>query len=132
MPITPKNVSLTSVLVINLDFHSVLCTFPMYASLVVLDIIQFKIRLKRVHFFHIKIDRNPNAFQLTDRFKPVHNFTSKAANTFYQHKIYFLLPAIAEHTLELCAILRAFSAGEIDVHIGYPLVEDAFFIITRR
>ena len=38
MPKTPKNVSLTSVLVINLDFHSVLCTFPMYASLVVLDI----------------------------------------------------------------------------------------------
>lgn len=47
-------------------------------------IIQFKVRLKRVHFFHIKIDRNPNAFQLTDRFKPVHNFTSKAANAFYQ------------------------------------------------
>lgn len=38
MPITPKNVSLTSVLVINLDFHSVPCTFPMYASLIVLDI----------------------------------------------------------------------------------------------
>ena len=38
MPITPKNASLTSVLVINLDFHSVLCTFPMYASLIALDI----------------------------------------------------------------------------------------------
>lgn len=30
MPITPRNVSLTSVLVINFDFHSVPCTFPMY------------------------------------------------------------------------------------------------------
>ena len=38
MPITPRNVSLTSVLVINFDFHSVPCTFPMYASLIVLDI----------------------------------------------------------------------------------------------
>ena len=38
MPITPKNVSLTSGLVINFDFHSVPCTFPRYASLVVLDI----------------------------------------------------------------------------------------------
>ena len=38
MPITPKNVSLTSVLVINFDFHSVPCTFPMYASLIALDI----------------------------------------------------------------------------------------------
>ena len=38
MPITPRNVSLTSVLVINFDFHSVPCTFPMYASLVALDI----------------------------------------------------------------------------------------------
>lgn len=38
MPITPRNVSLTSVLVINFDFHSVPCTFPMYASLIVLGI----------------------------------------------------------------------------------------------
>ena len=38
MPITPRNVSLTSVLVINFDSHSVPCTFPMYASLIVLDI----------------------------------------------------------------------------------------------
>ena len=38
MPIAPRNVSLTSVLVINFDFHSVPCTFPMYASLIVLDI----------------------------------------------------------------------------------------------
>ena len=38
MPITPRNVSLASVLVINFDFHSVPCTFPMYASLIVLDI----------------------------------------------------------------------------------------------
>ena len=38
MPITPRNVSLTSVLVINFDFHSAPCTFPMYASLIVLDI----------------------------------------------------------------------------------------------
>ena len=38
MPITPKNVSLTSGLVINFVFHSVPCTFPRYASLVVLDI----------------------------------------------------------------------------------------------
>ena len=38
MPITPRNVSLASVLVINFDFHSAPCTFPMYASLIVLDI----------------------------------------------------------------------------------------------
>ena len=38
MPITPRNVSLTSVLVINFDSHSVPCTFPMYASLIALDI----------------------------------------------------------------------------------------------
>ena len=38
MPITPRNVSLTSVLVINFDFHSAPCTFPMYASLIAFDI----------------------------------------------------------------------------------------------
>ena len=96
-------------------------------------IIQFKVRLKRVHFFHIKIDRNPNAFQFADRFKPVHNLTSKAANAFYQHKIDFLLPAIAEHTLELCAILRAFSTGEIEVYIGQlPLVRMIYLLNERR